>query len=104
MNQARNTARALEDRVPGLGEFFDKMAEAGHDAHFIRLMDIVGAAMGESGAMRTDPRTAMTPREARDRIMDIRNNPEHPANNDDAHGHERARRDLMELYKIANMG
>ena len=102
MQAARQTAHTLSEKVPGLGEFFDSMADNGMDAKFIRLMDVVGEALGESGAMKSDPRTTMTKQEAIDRITDIRNNPDHPANNEFDPKYEDARKQMMNLYKIAH--
>jgi hypothetical protein len=102
LQSAQAAAAQLEKQVPGISEYFDGMAEKGYDANMIRLMDVVAGLMGESGAIQTSPRTGMTPDEARARISDIRNNPDHPANNDMDPQHEAARQEVIRLYKVAN--
>lgn len=101
LNMARNAAAQLEEKVPGIGEYFDNMAQNGYDANMIRLMDVFGEMMGESGAIQATPRTGMTPDEAKEMINDIRGNPEHPANNEFDPQHKAAREKMMELYQAA---
>ena len=76
--QAKNAAHMLEDRVPGISEYFDKMAEQGQDADMIRLMDVFAEMSGETGAqLPPGVSQGLTPREAQQRIEDAQNNPDH---------------------------
>jgi hypothetical protein len=102
LSVATNAAQALSEKIPGLGEYFDQMANKGYDASMVRLMSMVGEMLGESGAISVNPRTSMTPEEARAKINDIRNNAQHPANNEFDPGYEKAREEVIRLYKVAN--
>ena len=101
VQQATNAARMMADKVPGISEYFDSMAEKGYDASMIRLMDFVAGLMGESGAVPPASSNAITPSEAKEKLNDIRNNPDHPANNELDPGHEDARKQVIALYKAA---
>lgn len=99
---AVNAAKILEERVPGITDFFEIQAEKGYDASFVRLMDAVNEMLGEGKPITSSSRSEITPDEARERISDIRNNPNHPAIDPMAQGHQEARERLMDLYKAAS--
>jgi hypothetical protein len=101
IGMAQAAAAQLEKQIPGISEYFDNMAQNGYDANMIRLMDVVAGMMGETGAVPMTPRTGLTTEEAREKINDIRNNPDHPANNEMHPQYEEARASMMKLYKAA---
>jgi len=98
MQGIENTIHTLSQKIPSL-------KDASRTPEFVQLMDLVGGMLGEAGVIKQDPRQAMTPAEARQRIDEIRSNPDHPANsaNSNDMGYEKARGPFLELYKIANM-
>ncbi|MCP3870619.1 MAG: hypothetical protein GY703_21510 [Gammaproteobacteria bacterium] len=98
IQQTENTVSTLAQKIPGL-------VNAERTPEFVRLMDLVGDMLGEAGVVQQDPRTQMTPAEARQRIAEIESNTEHPAHpdNEGARNHLQARKDLMGLYRTANM-
>jgi len=104
IENAKNAATQLEERVPGISEYFDNMAENGEDASMIRLMDAVSEMLGEGGATQSQPRETMTKAEAESRIREIQNNPDHPANNPQDPHHEEAAKQRVELFKAAYGG
>jgi hypothetical protein len=59
-----NTINTLSQKIPGL-----KDAERSPD--FVKLMDLVGEMLGESGNVRQDPRTVMTPMDASKSLNDL---------------------------------
>jgi hypothetical protein len=101
MGQAQIAAAQLEKQVPGISEYFDNMAAKGMDANMIRLMDVVSGLMSETGAVPSAPSVGVTREEARAKLQDIRDNPNHPANNDMDPQYENARKEVIKLYKAA---
>jgi len=99
IQQSENTISTLAQKIPGI-------ANADRTPEFIKLMDLVGDMLGESGSVQQDPRTQMTPDEARQRISEIESNSKHPAHpdNEGMRNHLQARTQLMDLYRTANMG
>ena len=102
VQQAQNMAKVLNDKHPGLMDYLDAVADGGGDAMMVALMYEMSQLAGETGAMPTSPTNLMTPEEALLRISEIRNNPEHPYNNEMDSGHEAAKLKMRELYKFAN--
>lgn len=72
MQAAQNTVALLEDRVPGLGTMLDGLAAKGQDAIGIRLMDAVTEMMGEAGAVPSTHRSQLTPEEASQQLLELR--------------------------------
>lgn len=72
MEQARNTVALLGDRVPGLSNMLDSLANIGHDATGIRLMDAITEMMGEAGAVQPTHRSQLTPEEASHQLFELR--------------------------------
>ena len=101
MTQAQVAAAQLNKQVPGISEYFDNMAAKGMDANMIRLMDVVAGLMSETGAVPSAPSVGVTREEAKAKLSDIRDNPNHPANNDMDPKYEEARDEVMKLYKAA---
>ena len=101
INAAKNAASILEERVPGISEYFDSMADNGQDANMIRLMDAVSEMLGEAGAQPSSPRETMTKAEAQARVREIQDNPNHPANNPEDPHHEEAAAQRVKLLKAA---
>lgn len=98
---AKNAASMIEERVPGITEYFDSMAENGYDANMIRLMDAVGEMLSESGATKQSPRETLTKQEALAQFEEIRNNPNHPANDDSHPSHKQFADERVRIMKIA---
>lgn len=59
-----NTINALSQKIPGL-----KDSERTPD--FVKLMDLVGEMLGESGNVKQDPRSVMTPLDASKSLNDL---------------------------------
>lgn len=105
MSQARNAAHMLEERIPGISNYFDNMAMEGNDANMIRLMEAFADAMGEKGA-QIPPGGAdvMTPSEAQQRIEEAQNNPNHWWHQDPDVLTDRQREQRVEWLKAAYGG
>lgn len=99
---AEHAAHMLQDRIPGIGDYFDSMAKQGYDASFIQLMSLVADLTGEKGAAPNIVGAGgMTPDEAMQMASDIRGNPDHPYNNEMDPAHDAAQRKMADLYKVA---
>jgi hypothetical protein len=102
LEQAKAATNMLDGKIPGLKDWLD---ETGNNADpmYIRLMATLADQFGEKELnMPPIPDGVMTPDEARMKISDMRNNPDHAYNNELDTGHEAAKREVMRLYKIAN--
>ena len=96
---AKSAVAMIDSRQPGFADFLNETG-AGNDKRFIAAMKVLGEAFGEQGAVDYSESTVMAPADARLMIEDIRNNPEHPYNNELSPGHEAAKEKVRELYKL----
>ena len=101
VEQAKNAASMIEERVPGITEYFDQMADQGYDANMIRLMDAVSEMLSESGATPSAPRETLTKAEALARVEEIRRNEQHPANDDTHPDYDVHKQAYIDLLKAA---
>jgi len=101
VNGAKNAASMLEERVPGISDYFENMADNGQDANMMRLMDAVAEMLSESDAQPSQPREVLTKAEAQARVREIQNNEDHPANNPNDPHHEEASKQRVLLLKAA---
>ena len=100
VNVARGAVSKIDQLVPGFSDYLNESG-AGNSKQFIMAMNALGQMFGESGAMEFQESTALSPAEARLQIEDIRNNPEHPYNDEMSPAHEAAKEKVRELYKFA---
>jgi hypothetical protein len=98
---AQNASKMMSDRIPGLMDYFDSVADQGGDHMMVDLMYEFGKLAGETGAIETSKSAAMTPSEAKLQIAEIRDNPAHPYNNTAHPQHEVASQKMRELYTFA---
>ena len=61
----------------------------------------VAGMMSETGAVPSAPSVGVTREEAKAKLSDIRDNPNHPANNEMDPKYEEAREEVMKLYRAA---
>jgi hypothetical protein len=103
---AQNAARMMNDKIPGIAEYFNGINPSEpFDHNLVRLMSEVADMMGETGALDMGrPAGIMTPEEAMLQAQEIRDNPEHPYNNELDPAHEAAQKKMADLYKIAYGG
>jgi hypothetical protein len=105
MQQARNAAHMLEERIPGISSYFDDQALEGNDVNMIRLMDAFAEAMGETGAMLPPAGyEGMSPQEAQQRIDEAQQNPDHWWHLDPDQLTDRQRDQRVEWLKAAYGG
>ena len=97
---ARNAVIALDQKVSGFADYLEQSG-AGNSTQFIKVMAELGKMFGEQGMMQYQESTAMSPHEARLQIEEIRNNPEHPYNDEMSSAHEAAKEKVRQLYKYA---
>ena len=98
---AQNAAKMLDDKIGGVLDYFDAVADQGGDHMMVRLMNEFGKLAGETGAIQTEAASVMTPAEAKMRISEIRDNKDHPYNNTFDPAHEAANEKMRELYLFA---
>lgn len=98
---AQNATKMMDEKVPGLLDYFDSVANQGGDHMMVRLMNEFGKLAGETGAITTEKTGVMTPAEAKMRIAEIRDNPDHPYNNNMHPAHNAANEKVRELYLYA---
>ena len=100
---AQNAARALNDQIPGI---YDQVKELDpsqpYNTMAIQMLKVLGDMMGEKGVVDAQrPDGIMSPDEAMLKAQDIRNNPDHPYNNELDPAHMSAQKQMADLYKIA---
>ena len=106
VKQAQNMANVLNDKMPGLLDYFDQQQAQGNDAMMVKLMYEFSQLAGESGAIQLEPTAVMSPDEARMQIAEMRRAAEadknHPLYNDMHPDHQAMNKRMRELYSFAN--
>jgi len=99
VEEGRRAVAFLEQTAPGLSEALDSTG-AGNNPAVIRVFQALGANLkeGQGFAGTHEGSTGLTPYEARQQIMEMQNNPQHPYHNGDEAAMER----FLDLHRYAN--
>ena len=89
MTEIENVVTRLDQKIPGI-----KNAE--RTPEFLKMMDLVGEALGESGNIQNDPRITMTPEQASQRLGELAEANKHLVEGDAGWNAFRSR--SLELY------
>jgi hypothetical protein len=99
---AQAAAKQLEDRLPGISDHLGSMTTENFNPNDVRLLYEMAQLLGETGAIDAGRAPGiMTPDEAMLQAQEIRDNPDHPYNNELDPAHQSAQRKMADLYKIA---
>ena len=101
LDQAKAAVRMLNDDIPGFSDYLDETGN-GNDPMFIRMAHALATKFGEKDGIPARPAGVMDPHEARLQAAEMRNNPDHPYNNELDPGHKAAKEKMIRLYKLAN--
>ena len=99
---AQAAAKQLEGDLPGISDYMQNTPADKLDPDTLKMVKMMGDLMGETGvidAQRADG--IMTPDEAMLQAQEIRDNPDHPYNNELDPAHQAAQNKMADLYKIA---
>lgn len=98
VEEGRRAVAFLEQTSPGLAEALDSTG-AGDNPAVIRLFQTLGANLkeGQGFAGSHEGSSGITPHEARQQIMEMQNNPQHPYH----HGDESAMERFLDLHRYA---
>ena len=99
---ATAAAKQLDGELPGIAEYMENTDPNEMDANTVTMLNLMAGLMGETGAIDTGrPAGVMTPEEAMLQAQEIRNNPDHPYNNELDPAHQSAQKKMADLYKMA---
>lgn len=101
VEKGHRVAKAIADE-----DFMELMSTAlGNHPAVVKFFAKLGDMIDEPGVFREGTTAAasnISPEEATQRIMEIRNNPDHPYNNPKAAGHQEAVEYMNYLYRVKN--
>ena len=99
---ATAAAKQLDGELPGIAEYMEHTPPEEMDANTVAMLNLFAGLMGETGAIDTGrPAGIMSPEEAMLQAQEIRDNPDHPYNNELDPAHQAAQKKMADLYKIA---
>ena len=99
---ATAAAKQLDSELPGVAEYMENTPVEQMDANTVKMLNLFANMMGETGAIDVQRADGiMTPEEAMLQAQEMRDNPDHPYNNELDPAHQAAQKKMTDLYKIA---
>jgi hypothetical protein len=107
LNEAKAAAITLEAELPGISEYMNSIGPDSKtfDVNTVKMLTLFAKLSGEQGLIgggRTS--MAINKEEAMLQVQEIRDNPDHPYNNELDPAHEAAKTKVANLYKMAYGG
>jgi hypothetical protein len=102
LQTVKNVAKVLDKDLPGLADYMANTPADMLDSNTVRMVNLMAGLMNETGAIDAGrPEGMLTPEEAMLQAQEIRDNPDHPYNNEMDPAHEAAQKKMADLYKMA---
>lgn len=104
LEQAKAAAIQLESDLPGISDYMNNISpdDKNFDVNTVRMMTLFAKLSGEQPAVGGGrPANTLSKEEAMLQVQEIRDNPEHPYNNELDPAHEAAKKKVANLYQMA---